>query len=195
MAYEIELINLIDNCFHRITFNITRREDILPTNCPNPLQWKIFITKIDSTAIIDGNATAYCTEYQNNRIILQYIEYKNVRYTTDTKQLYLFPMSSLHPLCPPLQEGSMLITVDTIERSIVVQPLDVLPFMDMNGAFHYEYVAIYREDENGKWCRCKKPVTLYQVNDEYKALWDKKTKKIYSIQNAFTFITPAFINQ
>ena len=222
MIYEVELIHVGKSDVHRITFIlptcalenhpiVTRRED--------QHKWKISIVKMDSTGIIDGNAIAYCKEYpfsneticvipsesyahsslrnsKNSNIILQYIEYKNDRYVPNTTCLCLFPVLESHfsPLYGIIQEDSMLLTTDISNRSIVVQPLDVLPFMDINGVFQYEYIAIYREDEHGKWRPCKKPVTLYQVNDNYKAILDKKAQKIYAIQNAFTFITPVHTN-
>ena len=187
MTYIVELICSSNNCFCRIEFEIVERED------DREFQYKIRIVSHSGIDEVYGDAIAYCAEYQHFCTILQYIEYKNERYVPDTTRLYLFP--GIEPVLKHIEDSMQFyIRTDTFTRSIIVHPLDTLPFMDIDGVFQYEYVVIYREDEQGKWRTCKKPVTVYQVNDEYKAIWDKKSKKFYAIQNAVTFLTPVRSN-
>jgi hypothetical protein len=72
-------------------------------------------------------------------------------------------------------------------KYIYAYPLNSLPFMDLTGAFRYEYIAIAYTKNNGETHTTKMPVIMVEIDDRFLAMIDNATGIAYSIERTKTF--------
>jgi len=112
---------------------------------------------------------------------LSSIECNGKTYVPPTRVSYLWP-----PLCNKdriREEFDDTVLLHMTKESVLVQPLDVMPFMDHFGAFMHEYLMVDSSASGAK--DPPRRVILYESDGKFTAFWDTKQKTM-NIVNAHT---------
>jgi len=131
--------------------------------------------------------------------VLKSIKYKDQLYLPEDGIYYWFPPLSFSSKEKTRQkkpiDGLIQIQLQNTTEidSIYASPLHSIPFMDLTGAFRYEYIAIsYTKKTRETQTACniiktKMHITLIEIDDRFTEMLDNATGIRYSIERTFVF--------
>lgn len=153
----------------------------------------ILILSIDDVPTSE-NAIAITDQLEYGGTVLVAIEYAGETYLPEEGIYYWFPPLSFSSKEPKrskkLVDGSLQIQLQNTTEidSIYASPLGSFPFMDLTGAFRYEYIAIaYTKKTTGEYQSFWMPITLIEIDDRFTTMIDNATGIGYSIERTKTF--------
>jgi hypothetical protein len=128
-------------------------------------------------------------EYGGGISILTAIEYEDEIYLPEDGIYYWFPLSGETTRLKKVVDRTIQIHLQntTKIKSIYACPLQSIPFMDLTGAFRYEYMTVAYTNKDGEYQPIRMPVTLVEIDDKFTAMIDDATGIAYSIERTFVF--------
>jgi hypothetical protein len=164
-------------------------------------KYPIQIKRIDNQPVLENamSAVARTEQLECGGTVLLAIEYAGKTYLPEDGIYYWFPPLSFSSKEKTLQkkpiDGLIQIQLQNTTEidSIYASPLHSIPFMDLTGAFRYEYIAIsYTKKTRETQTACniiktKMHITLIEIDDRFTEMLDNATGIRYSIERTFVF--------
>ena len=161
-------------------------------------EYSILILSIDDVQASENEnallAIVRTEQLEYGGTVLIAIEYEGESYFPEDGIYYWFPplsFSSKEKTRPKkLTDGSIRIQLQNTTEidSIYASPLYSIPFMDLTGAFRYEYIAVaYTKKTTGECQSFRMPITMVETNDKFTTMIDNASRIAYSIERTNTF--------
>ena len=161
-------------------------------------EYSILIISIDYSVPenkTDAIATAKTERLEYIGTVLKSIEYCGQLYLPEDGIYYWFsPPEKTRP--KKFTDGSIQIQLKNTSEIefIYAYPLNSIPFMDLTGAFRYEYMVVAWVGVTAEYKSIKMQVTLIEINDKFTAMIDNATGFWYSIERTKMFREISDIN-